>query len=163
MSVELEGSNSLFFAEAYAIKGVVIHDFKRIDHLLTEINGDNVGARASTRLEIKNKMVAEAARLSDWFKKPLEMKLQEEQPETKDLFFIGNIVTDIAMILLSIGEMEPGKSAITEAIDKIVLRKGTDFTVQLKDKTLEFTDTFSRSYSTNVQRSNLYEAIVAAI
>jgi hypothetical protein len=160
LSIELEGSGNIFFAETYYIQGVVVHDIERIDYLLTEINADKISGRTASKLDIKNKLSEETQRLTAYFGKPITIQWEEAQTETKDFYFVKNLIVDTSMSLLAVGESEPGKSTIAESVEKIMLQKGESLQVKLEGKAMSIVDTFSRSYSTNLQRSNLQQALV---
>lgn len=160
LSVELEGSGNIFFAETYSIQGVVIHDIERIDYLLTEITADKISGRTASKLDIKNKLAEETQRLSSYFGKSFSFQWEEGQIDVKDFYFVKNMIVDVSMSLLAIGEIEPGKSTIAESVEKIILRTGNSLQVKMEDKTMVLADNFSRSYSTNLQRSNLQQAII---
>lgn len=164
LMMELAGSSDIFFTKASAVEGLIVHAIEKIDYLLFDISMEQIAVKDQvTRYQVKARMQEESKRLSLFFDKPVKVKISQEVMEYSEGFFLKNLVTDIATVLIEIGEDKEQSDEIQNSVDEIVLMNGRSLELYIDTKKLLIKDTLDRSYSTNHRRRILKDAMTSLL
>ena len=161
----VEMSQDYAFVNMNEITGIIIHNYFQVQHLIEGINTDSAHFknRPTSRKgsDLRKVLLNESKRLSDKFGNGCEIVIDVTEDQ-HNVPFIRIFIIDLVSCLISASNRSDISNLIS-SVETVTIRKGENFSITKKDKSLIVTDSLTQSYSTNQQRNFLINLILCSI